>query len=416
MKRLVLALAALGLAACGGPAAPPGKLLQSAKARITTAPPQTDIDAVVGGNTAFGLDVFNRLAPSGNALVSPYSIDAAFGMLYGGARNGTATAFEQTFHISVPAATFHRVMNHVDLQLADRAKTGKARDGGPLKLNVANQLFTQDGFALQPDYLDLLSQEYGAGVATLDFEHQAEDARLKINDWVANRTEDKIKDLFGKGVINPDTRLVLVNALYLDAAWSKTFDESKTHDAPFHLAEGGDATVKMMQNPELKGRHALVDQTEVVELPYSGDQLALDIVMPPALSDLEPVDDAKLASLLGQLGDTPLDLSMPRFTLKSKYSLDDALKAMGLSVAYTADADFSGITGDRSLFIQGSVHQTFGDVSEKGTEAAAATGISVGTTSVGPSAVKVVIDHPFLFVLRDKPTGQVLFIGRFTHP
>lgn len=416
MKRSLLAIAVL-LSACGGNTQPPppGVALKSKESRITQAPPQSDITTIITSNQDFGLDLMHRLAPEGNALIAPHSIQLAFGMLYAGANADTKTAIEKTFHLPVGTSAYHPVMNHLDQQFAEIAQNGKARDGSQMKLDVQDQLFTQKGFHVEQAYLDTLAKFYGAGVNQLDFEHQAESSRTAINDWVSTATQQKITELFPQGAIDSSTRLTLVNTIYMDAGWAHAFKESDTEDKPFHLASGTDVTVKMMRQALVPGSYAKDGDVVIAELPYSGDQLALTVVMPAKLSDLEPIDAAKLQGWFGQLHAEKLDLGMPRMKLEEKYTLDDALKAMGMSIAYSDQADFSGISGDKSLSVQTAVHKTYADIAEKGTEAAAATGIGVGTTSIEVGQ-EVTLDHPFLFFIRDTKSGEILFLGRFTGP
>ena len=252
-----------------------------------------------------------------------------------------------------------------------------------------------------------------------DFVKQYESIRKEINDWVYDQTQEKIKDLLPDGALNPDTRMVLVNAIYFKADWLSQFDADDTTDSPFHLLDGTDITVKMMNQgtfmPYYRG-----DGFQAVELPYAGDTAAMDIIVPDE-GDFEDFESALNSDLFNEtlngLGPTSMMLSLPKFTFESEFNLSDTLKSMGMVDAFDPDnADFSGMTAENDLFISDVIHKAFVAVDEEGTEAAAATGVIVGATSAPMFDVTLTIDRPFIFIIRDKPSGQILFIGRVLDP
>ncbi len=421
MHRILLAalvVAASLVVACGEPnAPPPGALAKSKLARITAAAPAADVEATVAGNTAFALDVYRALAPqAGNLAFSPYSVTTALGMTYPGARGDTEKAFDTTLKVQLPQPQWHRAMNTIDRALSSRGAGASGKDGQPFRLRTNNQLFAQKGYTLLPGYLDVLATEYGAGVRLLDFAGAAEASRTQINAWVETNTEGLIKELLAPGLITADTRLALVNTLYFNAAWKKPFPHDKTSLRAFTLLDGSTKQVPMMAGEDLVGGHAVVDGVDVVELPYSGDEVSMVLLAPPAgkLADFEAgLSAAKLQALAVAPTQGSLALRLPRFEVRTQARLDEVLKALGLGVAFSAEADFSGMTGTRELAITAVVHEAVVKTDEDGTEAAAATAVVVGRVSI-PEYVEV--NRPFLYVIRDRGTGAVLFLGRVVEP
>jgi serpin B len=395
---------------------PPGDVAASDKQRLTTAAPSADLAAAVAGNTDFGLDLYRQLGSSqqGNLFISPQSITLALSMAYAGSAGATQTAFESVLHQGLPEASYHRAMNDLDRQLTSRGQGAKAADGQPFRLNIANQLFAERTFSFEAPYLDTLALEYGANVRLMDFVTQAEPSRVSINDWVEQKTEDRIKDLLAQGTITADTRAVLVNAIYFNAAWATQFKPEATRTGTFNNLAGTTASVPLMFAPTLSAKGATVNGVEVVSLPYDGNQLSMVVLMPPAgaFASFEQgltsaALDTHLAALRGEL----LDLTFPKFELKTSATLGEPLRALGLGPAFGESGDFSRMSTQAQLGISDVIHQSFVKVSETGTEAAAATAVIIGTTSV-PQTRPVVIDRPFIFAIRDDATGAIVFLGR----
>ncbi|MHB8114462.1 MAG: serpin family protein [Bellilinea sp.] len=392
--------------------------LQSDKPRET--PPSTAYDnlpVLSSGNTAFALDLYQQLrSQDGNLFYSPFSISQALAMTYAGAKAETAAQMAAALHFDLPQADLHPAFNALSAELESRAGKG---DQAGFKLNIANALWGQQGFAFLPDFLDTLALNYGAGMQAVDY-NQPDAARQTINDWVADQTEDKTKDLIPDGALNPLTRLVLTNAIYFNAAWLLPFEKEATQNDSFDLLDGSEVQVPMMRQTESFG-YLKVENFEAIELFYEGRELSMVILLPDedqfaAFED--SLDSAQLQSILDQLTEQRLDLSMPKFKVDSSFGLADTLAAMGMPDAFDGvKADFSGMTGKPDLFITNVVHKAYVNVNEEGTEAAAATGVVMGLKSmpVGePIVVKV--DRPFLFLIRDSQTGAVLFLGRVVQP
>ncbi|NMO17328.1 serpin family protein [Pyxidicoccus fallax] len=411
-KDAALALAAVGLLACGetqqapASAEAPGERVASSLARSTDAAPRADLDAAVLGHTQFALDLYKKVAPPGgdDVFLSPYSISSALSMTYAGAVGETKEAFEQTLNISLAPDAFHRAMNHLDREL-----------GRHEELTSTQQLFVQTGLGMETPFLDVMAREYGADVRLLDFAREHERSRQEINRWVDTRTEHRIPELLSEQDIDASVRVVLVNALSFKASWKQAFDEKLTADRPFHGADGTQTLVRTLRSPEMELRAARLNGVDVVELPYDGDALSMVILAPPAgqLAAFEASLDADLlANAIASLSDDKVSLSMPAFEIRGNANLDRPLQELGLAKAY-GDADFSAMTKEAALQIKTVVHQAFIHVDEKGTEAQAATAVVLGERA---ASSELNLDRPFVFLIRDRATGAILFLGRLVTP
>jgi serpin B len=367
----------------------------------------------------FGLELLREATPGGeNSVLSPASIVLALAMARIGARGETAAEMDRVLR-DVASDGHSSWLNALDAALATRSGTFKDRfnKDADVLLRIANQSFAQRGFLLEPAYLDGLATHFGSGLRLVDFIRDAEGVRRDINGWVAERTEGRIPDLLPDGSVDAMTRLVLVNAIYLRAAWLAPFDEKATAPMAFHRLDGSSIDVATMHDT-LGLRYAEREGWQAVELPYVGRQLGLLVILPDALADFEAgLDGAALEKIAGALKDERVMLSLPRFGIESKLDLNAVLEAMGMPLAFDPlRADFSGITPVDDLYISGVIHQANIDVDEEGTEAAAATGVVMGTTSVPPPPIPMTVDRPFLFALRDLETGAILFLGRVVEP
>jgi serpin B len=380
--------------------------------------PDADLQAAVAGNTAFALDLYQQLRPgSGNLFYSPFSISEALAMTYAGARGETAAQMAAALHFTLPAARLHPAFDAIDLALASRGQGSEGQGSGPFRLTIAGALWGQTGYAFSSPFLDVLARDYGAGVHVVDFEHAPGTSRRIINDWVADRTAGEIPDLLPADAIKPQTRLVLTNAVYFSAAWAIPFDATATAPAAFTRADGSVVQVPTMAtNRELS--YGAGSDYAAVELPYDGQQLAMDLVVPTqgALDAFEAsLTPARLASILGGLRSSYVVLTMPRFKVDSSFDLGGELGALGMTDAFSTRADFSGIAAAGGLSITSVVHEALLDVNEAGTKAAAATGVVVGTLSL-PQPATLHVDHPFLLLIRDLGTGSIVFLGRVDDP
>jgi serpin B len=367
----------------------------------------------------FGTALYRQLAaadPTGNIVLSPASIAIALSMAGGGAVGLTLDEMLATLEASDPT-TLHSSMNALTAALdeLDTAAADGDADGG-VTLSIANSLWGQQDLAFQPTFLDLLATQYGAGMELVDFRNSPEAARVAINDWVSDETEERIPELLGEGVISEATRLVLVNAIYLLAPWARTFSADNTVDAPFTTAAGEMVQVPSMQQSALFP-YAAGDGWQAVELPYENSSLAM-LIFVPEPGNLGLFEEIFLVTDATQyLQSRQVQLQLPKFDIESKFSLADQLSALGMPTAFTDAADFSGITTDEKLLISAVVHQANITVTEEGTEAAAATAVVVDATSAPTDdPVELIVDRPFVFALRDTATGAVLFLGRVGNP
>ncbi|MBL8952682.1 MAG: serpin family protein [Myxococcaceae bacterium] len=409
------------LQACGHGEPPnvpaPGELAASSKQRIVSAAPQGDIDQTVDSATTFAFDVYRKLgSESPNTAFSPYSVGVALSLTYPGARGTTQKAFEDVLHLKLDAAKHHRAMNGIDAALQSRGVGASGRDGKPFRLRANNQLFGQKGQHFESPFLDVLAEEYGAGLRLLDFHGDAEGSRKQINDWVSTNTEQLIPELLKQGTIDSGTVLALVNTLYFNGAWKKPFSANATADAPFKRADGSQVQVKMMSAEDVPLRYADSGGTEVFEVPYQNDEVSMVLLVPPAgkLGELEQsLDGAKVRQLIGMLQDENVGLKLPRFEARTQVELKKVLGELGLGVAFGGEADLSGMTGEKGLRITAVVHEAVVKTDEAGTEAAAATAVVVGRVSLPQFKT---IDRAFVYLIRDRATGAVLFVGRVGDP
>ncbi len=389
--------------------------LSSDKPRQTGTASQEELATLVEGNSVFALDLYQQLKmDGGNLFYSPYSVSLALAMTYGGARNQTDEQMAHTLSFFLPQETLHPTFNTLDTTLLAYGEEGDA-----FQLNVANAIWAQQGFQFLQSYLDLLAENYGAGLNTLDFAGDPEGAAETINDWVSEQTEERITDLIAPDMLNAAVRLILTNAIYFKGQWALPFEESATQDESFTLLDDSTVTVPMMSQTE-GFRYFEADGYQAVSLSYLGAPVSMIIVLPEE-GQFEEVESMLSAEFVDDLSANwdfqSVALSMPKFTYESEFNLSEILSAMGMPIAFAGEADFSGMTGSPELFISDVVHKAFVAVDEAGTEAAAATAV-VMAESVGmiEDPVEMNIDHPFFFLIRDDDTGTILFAGRVLDP
>jgi serpin B len=422
MKRLiivlVLVLLLLPVMACDQQAA--GELLMSDKPRETSPDvSEADLALLIEGNSAFAFDLYQALREEeGNLFYSPHSISVALAMTYAGARSDTAEQMADTLKFLLGQERLHPAFNWLDAELAKRGEGAQGKDGEGFRLNIVNAIWGQKDYSFLTDFLDVLAENYGAGLRILDFITETEKSRLIINDWVSDQTGDRIKDLIPQGAIDELTRLVLTNAIYFNAAWEYPFDKKMTANGPFYLLDGGQVTVPMMRQTESFG-YTQGEGYQAVELLYDGDELSMVILL-PASGNLEAFEEGlqaqQVSDIISDLQLAEVSLTMPKFEFDSEFGLKDTLASMGMPIAFSGAADFSGMTGTPDLCISEVLHKAFVSVDEAGTEAAAATAVIVGETAIPEQPVEVTVDHPFIFLIRDIETGAILFVGRVLNP
>ncbi|HET6441808.1 MAG TPA: serpin family protein [Phycisphaerae bacterium] len=384
-----------------------------------TAPPQDaaqaeDVAKVAEGCNRFAFDLYARLkGAEGNLFLSPYSISTALTMTYAGARGRTAEQMAKVLCLPATGEAVHGAYGALQNDL------NAAGEGGAFELAVANRLWGQKGYGFLPDFLALIKANYGAGLEQVDFAGATEAARQTINTWVEKKTRDKIKELLKPGILGRETTLVLTNAIYFKGKWAEEFDKKLTRDEDFFVTPEKTVAVPLMHQTADFG-YFEGDGLQALELPYRGDRLAMVVLLPKAKDGLAALEASlsadKVAEWVGKLHRREVQVALPRFKTTAEFSLKDTLVAMGMAAAFGGDADFSGMTGAKDLFISAVVHKAFVDVNEEGTEAAAATAVVMGRAAMPEPAPVFCADHPFLFLIRDTKTGAILFFGRILDP
>ena len=415
----------IGLAACT-PTAPgevvqaTGMTLQSEKQRDESpevAP--VDISSLTDGNGVFAFNLYKSLSEEeGNLFYSPYSISAALAMTYAGAHGDTEKQMADTLQFYISQNQLHPAFNSLDQELASRGEGAQGKDGEGFRLNIVNAIWGQKDYAFLTSFLDTLAKNYGAGLRILDFISETEPSRIAINDWVSDETEGRIEDLIPQGAISQMTRLVLTNAIYFNAAWQYPFEEDATSPGVFYLLNGDEVTVPMMEQQE-SFSYTKADNYQAVELPYDGQELSMVILLPNSgqFETFEKdIEYQQVKDIIENLERREVRLTMPKFEFDSSFGLKKTLIDMGMPVAFSAGADFSGMTGEKDLFISDVIHKAFVSVDEAGTEAAAATAVIMELTAMPETPVEVILNRPFIFLIRDIETGAILFVGRVMNP
>lgn len=384
-------------------------------------PPETAIKMADSINR-FALDVYRSLGRGDNLFFSPYSISSALGMTREGARGETAAEMDRVFHYPAQLAAHQGALAKAlrpPLRQEWDAK-GKRKKVPAYALNIANALWGQTGLRFHPAFAKALKEEYGAPLHRIDFGDQPA-ARKAINDWVEKETRDKIKNIVPRGAPPPSTRLVLANAIYFKANWSDKFSKGGTKERPWHKLDGSKSKAKLMRSIDGYG-YTEDDDVQVAELPYRGNVTSMVVILPKKKDGLAALEEKlgheQLKTWIGGLRHRKLDLSLPRWKFTSANELSTTLKGLGMPLAFTPAADFSGMTDADRLSIGLVLHKAFIAVDEEGTEAAAATVVMMPTGAIEApkKPMPFVADHPFVFLIRHRATGAILFMGRLVEP
>ncbi len=382
---------------------------------------------VAKGNTEFALDLYAKLKDEKkgkNLFFSPYSISSALAMTYAGARGNTAKQMADVLHFDLEQKKLHPAFAALTNNMKISGQKG-------LELHIANALWGQQGYKFLDEFVALNNKNYGAGLKDVDFVGATEEARKTINKWVEKQTKDKIKNLLKPGVLDSLTRLVLTNAIYFKGDWVKQFDKKLTKKENFSVTPGKKVKVSMMAmkpsgRKELKLNYGETDDAQVLELPYKGDKVSMVILLPKKVDGLSALEKSlsadTLRNCISKLHKRKLAaVYLPKFKMTCEFKLGEALQYLGMRDAFVfGKADFSGMNGVTSglerLYITAVVHKAFVDVNEEGTEAAAATAVVMGRGGRPKPPPEFRADHPFLFLIRDKATGSILFMGRVVNP
>lgn len=368
--------------------------------------------------TAFGVDLYGQIRnPDGNLVFSPYSISIALAMAYAGARGKTESQMAKTLHLSLSQTKVNQAFAVVSTHVL---AAGKAKD---VEIDVANALWAEKSFSLLKEFLESVRINYQGDLRQVDFKNQPEPARNAINKWVEEQTRNKIRDLMAPGTITPATRLVLTNAIYFKGKWANEFEKKWTKDDHFTLIDGAKIMVPMMHQTESLG-YAEEPDLQVLEMSYKDRELEMIVLLPSKQTRLEDFERTMTSDKLDQWVAKALPqkvtVFLPRFNMTSEFLLRTALSKLGMTDAFSlTNADFSGMTGKKDLFISEVIHKAFVETNEEGTEAAAATGVAMPTGAAPRPEHLVPIfraDHPFVFLIRHKPSNCILFMGRVARP
>jgi serpin B len=366
------------------------------------------VNTTVGASNRFTFDLYNRLRGlNGNLLFSPYSISTALSMVYEGARGTTADEMQIVFHFN--ANTTQRLNQNRELIEFINQQRG-------CNLSTANALWVQNGYPILPAYRDAVTEYCSAEARELNLAGEPEKSRTIINGWVENKTNNKVKELFPSGSFDMNTRLVLTNAIYFKGNWLYQFDPKDTGPQPFTVSPGQNVNVDMMSLRDKYLNYTDTGEVQVLELPYANSSISMFIILPKSvnITDLEHgLSLEQLNSWLSILEERKVDVYLPKFKGETSLNLRDTLAEMGMPTAFNG-ADFTGINSDGGLSIDKVFHKAVIEVNEKGTEAAEATGTVMTLSASVADVFKA--DHPFVYLIRENSTGQILFIGRLIDP
>lgn len=368
------------------------------------------VSSVVSASNQFAFDLYLELREDeeGNIFFSPYSISTALAMTYEGARGQTAEEMQSVLHFPEDNDTrrYSYARLHNQLNKEDKDYT----------LQTANALWAHEDYQFLDEYFDIIERYYVGNTTNLDFVEQPEESRETINNWVEERTNDKIKDLIPQGFINWLTRLILTNAIYFKGNWVTQFDPEDTQEQDFKVSPEKTVKTPMMSITGESFNYTATEDLQILEMPYEGNDLSMLILLPKG-DDLESVEASisaeKISEWRDDLNEQEIDIYIPKFKFETKYFLKKELQEMGMPTAFTDSADFSGMDDTRNLHIGFVIHQGFVEVNEEGTEAAAATGVGMELTCAPPSFRA---DHPFIFLIQHKESGNILFLGSVMDP
>jgi serpin B len=368
------------------------------------------INKLVNGSNQFAFDFYSQITASGkNIFFSPYSISVALGMTFEGARGKTAEEMQSVLHFpnddTVRRSAFAWLYNDMNKEEKEYI------------LSTANALWASESYKFLDEYFDVIEKFYMGKVTNMDFINEAEESRQTINTWVEEQTNGKIKDLLKKEHVTAMTRLILTNAIYFKGNWVKQFNEKNTKESDFRVDSEKTVKVPMMSMRDETFNYTATQNLQILELPYQGEDLSMLIILPWE-GKMDSVEESltleNLASWRNNLREQKIDIYIPKFKFETRYDMGDTLKEMGMPTAFSpGGADFSGMDGSKRLFIDFVIHQGFVEVNEKGTEAAAATAVGMVETSI-PNTFNA--DHPFIFLIQDRDSGNILFMGKVSDP
>ncbi|MEJ5229931.1 MAG: serpin family protein [Pseudothermotoga sp.] len=372
----------------------------------------TGFSKVEDSSNFFAIDLYKVLSKkSGNIFFSPFSISSALAMTYMGAGGNTAAQMRKVLYFDLEEETLHSGFSNLMDSLNQPNEN--------YQLSIANSIWAQEGYPFLKEFFERLQSYYQAGLNFVDFVNKRDEAREKINKWVEEKTNQKIKDIIKPDDIDELTRLVLVNAIYFKGAWLEPFDPSSTRKDKFYISQNESKEVDMMFR-NLFANYTETSSVQVLELPYAGNQISMIVVLPKKDKDLKQIEKDICLELLkewkGDMRKTSVDVYLPKFKTECRFNLKDTLMSMGMVDAFTDAADLSKMDGTRLLKIKDVIHQSFVEVNEQGTEAAAATAVIIGIKMAPTMPVVFKADRPFIFFIYDNLHDLILFMGRLSNP
>jgi serine protease inhibitor len=374
--------------------------------------PDAQQESFAQANNEFALALYASLSnQEGNLFLSPYSLSSTLAMVYAGARRSTAKQMARTLHVSLDSARSLTVFGDMIRDIRDRGRKQQ------YEFALANALWVNKGQELLPEYRDLVNTAFEGGIREVDFGSSPEACKRFINAWAEKQTSGKIKDLMPASMVVPATKVLLTNAIYFKGIWSSRFNKDNTSEEPF-TTEAGKSVMAFMMTQTGKFTYLEEKTFQILEMDYLGKSLSLAAILPKTANGLSELEKnltlENVNDWLSRLVEKQVSVYFPRFTFSAKFLLAETLKTMGMTDVFSAPpADFSGMDGRKDLAIHEVIHEARVDVRERGTEAAAA---SVTTESASFAETEFVADHPFIFLIRDKQSGSILFIGRVVNP
>ena len=380
------------------------------------------LEQLARDNTSFALAFYELIRGNDeNLIFSPFSLSLALSMTLAGAETSTQQAMLEALQFSLDEDEIHPAFNALLLAIDASQIIEDDSEGGRFQLNIANSIWGQGGFDFEQRFLDTLAVNYGAGLQIVDFISDPESARLAINDWIEEKTEEKILDLIPPNAITPLTRLVLANAIYFNGSWLHPFDQNATGLGPFTTLDGSEISIDMMKLFDERLLYVEGDDFQAVRLPYLSSDFAMTLIVPD-MGLFEAAEDNLTTSFISDLSDLMraerVNLEMPKYDFETTINANDTLKALGMEEAFDPDrSDFKGIADVEDLHITDVLQKATITVDEEGTEAAAATAVIIGVESMPiDDPISLVIDRPFFFLIQHVPTGTILFMGRVVQP
>jgi serpin B len=379
-------------------------------------PSRYTVESLAESNNLFAIDLFRQIqSKSENLIFSPYSIGTVLAMVYSGSAGKTATEMAEVLY-------FPR-QDWLDPVESGMRMSILATDTMPgTDFRLANAIWAQEGFSFLPAYLARLEKYYDAPLTLVDFVEQSnrEESRIKINHWVEEKTNNRIRDLIQPGILDASTRLVLTNAIYFNGGWMFPFDKEATAPSLFHISKQESIKTDFMHQT---GSYPYYEDEEIqaIGLPYENNRMVMMVLLPKSIDGWRMIsqvmDRDRINLVISELGTREVQLSLPKFRSELQINLREALTSMGMGTAFSRYADLSGMTGEKNLYVDEVIHKAFIEVSETGTEAAAATAAIIGLkSSLRDDPVRFNADHPFVFFLHDRQTGCIIFTGRLVKP